>query len=85
MLLHETGQHFDLHQSPQALGRFDLVLCRNVLIYFDVDTKKKILGGIRSSLAEQGYPLLGCAESTFNLDSGLVKKIVCQAVFYQAA
>ena len=60
------------------------MLCRNVLIYFDVDTKKNILGGIRSSLAEQACLLLGCAESTFNLDSGFVKKSVGQRPFIKS-
>jgi len=43
-------QRFDLRQSMAGLGVFDVVLCRNVLIYFDVETKKKILGEIRKSL-----------------------------------
>jgi len=63
----------------------NLVLCRNVLIYFDVDTKKNILGGIRSSLAEQACLLLGCAESTFNLDSGFVKEVGRPTALYQVA
>jgi chemotaxis protein methyltransferase CheR len=77
-------EQFDLRQNTRPLGVFDLVLCRNVLIYFDVETKKKILAGIRGVLIEQGYLLLGCAESTLNLDNTLIKRTVGQAVFYQA-
>lgn len=48
----------------------DLILLRNVLIYFDVETKRQILGKIRKSLRPGGYLLLGTAETTNNLDDG---------------
>jgi chemotaxis protein methyltransferase CheR len=57
-------RRFDLRQSMHGLGPFDVVMCRNVLIYFDVDTKKKILGEIRRVMQQGGYLLLGGAETT---------------------
>jgi chemotaxis protein methyltransferase CheR len=53
-----------------ALPQMDLVLLRNVLIYFDTPTKKQILAKIRSLLRPDGYLLLGGAETTHNLDDG---------------
>jgi chemotaxis protein methyltransferase CheR len=47
---------------------FDLVLIRNVLIYFDVPTKQQILSRISRSLRPKGYMLLGGAETTWSLD-----------------
>lgn len=46
----------------------DLVLMRNVLIYFDVDTKKQILSRVTRLLRPDGYLMLGGAETTLNLD-----------------
>ncbi len=47
----------------------DLVFIRNVMIYFDMDTKKQILGNIRNILAPDGYLFLGGSETTLNLDN----------------
>lgn len=48
----------------------DIILCRNTLIYFDLATRKRVLGRIHSALAPHGYLLLGTAESTRHLHSG---------------
>ena len=47
---------------------FDIVLIRNVMIYFDVPTKQTILKKIRTCLQPQGTLFLGTAETTINLD-----------------
>jgi len=59
----------DLRQSLKAIGPFDLVLCRNVMIYFDIETKKTILGGIRNTLVPGGHLVLGSSETTLQLDA----------------
>lgn len=48
----------------------DLILLRNVLIYFDLDTKRQILAKIRRALRPGGFLILGTAETTVNLDDG---------------
>jgi chemotaxis protein methyltransferase CheR len=52
-----------------AVPPCDIVFLRNVLIYFDVETRKTILGRVRQVLAPDGFLILGCAETTLNLSS----------------
>jgi chemotaxis protein methyltransferase CheR len=48
--------------SPLQFTEFDLILCRNVLIYFHPDTVTRIVGALRDRLLENGWMLLGHAE-----------------------
>ncbi len=58
-----TFRQFDLRQSMKSLGSFHIIFCRNVLIYFDVETKLKILDQLWMTLEPGGYLILGSAES----------------------
>jgi chemotaxis protein methyltransferase CheR len=62
-------QQINLSRELPYLPKMDIIFMRNVLIYFDVDTKKKILKQLNSVLQPDGYLFLGAAESTINLDS----------------
>jgi len=63
-------QRFDLMQAPRQLGAFDLILCRNVLIYFDEATRRRVCQGLRGALHAGGWLVLGAAESLFGIDDG---------------
>jgi len=56
-------QRFDLRSGMRSLGPFDVVFCRNVLIYFDLPTKKRILEEIHGSLFRGGHLLVGTTEA----------------------
>lgn len=58
---------FNLLESFAGLGQFDIVFCRNVLIYFDQTTKIDILGRISRTIASDGYLVLGAAETVVGL------------------
>ena len=76
-------QEINLAQPWPALPRMDLILIRNVMIYFDVETKKTILGRVARLLRPDGYLLLGGAETTFNLDDSYVRVEQLRGGFYQ--
>lgn len=77
-------EQFDLRASMNSKGPFDVIFCRNVLIYFDVETKKKILGELRRILLPGGFLFLGGAETTMNLDDRFTRVAYDRAVVYQA-
>lgn len=54
----------NLLEDCQALGNFDVIFCRNVLIYFDDATKRAVLARVAERLAPDGYLVLGAAETT---------------------
>jgi chemotaxis protein methyltransferase CheR len=56
----------NLLQSLSHLGRFDIILCRNVLIYFDVATKSQVLDQLAGAMKPEAVLLLGSAETTLH-------------------
>jgi chemotaxis protein methyltransferase CheR len=75
-------QQLDLRGSYHALGTCDLVLCRNVLIYFSVETKRSILAAIRAIMAPGGLLVLGCAETVIGVDDSFERKAFGVSTFY---
>jgi len=74
----------DLRRSMRALGPFDLVFCRNVMIYFDAKTKKSILGELHSTLFRGGWLLLGGTETAFGVEEYFERTTVGNAIVYVA-
>jgi chemotaxis protein methyltransferase CheR len=62
-------QQINLSREFPYLPKMDIIFMRNVLIYFDIETKKKVLNQLISVLQPDGFLFLGAAESTINLDS----------------
>ena len=59
-------QLYLLHDFSE-LGVFDLIFCRNVLIYFDQQTKTKVLNRFAQAIEADGFLMLGAAETVFGL------------------
>lgn len=62
-----TFREFNLLTDLTPLGQFDVVFCRNVLIYFDQATKAQVLGQIARIMPSDGYLYLGGAETVFGI------------------
>lgn len=65
-------RYWNLMDDLRPLGTFDLVFCRNVLIYFDVNTKRRVLDAIWVRLAPGGWLYIGGAETTFGISDRLI-------------
>ena len=60
-------QSLNLLKNFSQLGAFDVVFCRNVLIYFDQQTKGEVLGNIANQMPSDGYLFLGGAETVLGI------------------
>jgi chemotaxis protein methyltransferase CheR len=72
---------FNLLQDFAALGNFDVVYCRNVLIYFDQPTKIDILHRIAKLMPPDGYLVLGAAETVVGLTDAFKPLTDCRGVY----
>lgn len=66
---HIKFMKINLLDSYLMLGKFDIVFCRNVLIYFDDKGKAQVLDKIAGALSPPGFLVLGAAETILNLSS----------------
>lgn len=65
-------ERLNLLGDLRGCGRFDVIFCRNVLIYFDPPTKTRVLGALAAQLAPDGVLYLGGAETVLGLTDRLV-------------
>ncbi len=70
-------------QWPVLLPKFDIIFLRNVLIYFDNNTKERIIALISKQLAPHGYLILGTAETVFSMSTGLTTHAVAGTKVWQ--
>jgi len=65
------------------VGEMDVILCRNVLIYFDLEARKKVIKGFHERLMDGRYLLLGHAESLMNISTAFTLKHFKHDMVYQ--
>lgn len=65
-------RQYNLLDSYATLGSFDIIFCRNVLIYFDRPTKRSMLDRMASILADDGALFMGAAETVIGITETLV-------------
>jgi chemotaxis protein methyltransferase CheR len=73
----------NLFQSIAALGRFDIIFCRNVAIYFSQPDKVKLYEKLGSALAPDGYLLIGAQESLTGITNIFEPQRHLRSIFYQ--
>ncbi len=76
-------QQMNLATPWPVMPRIDVVFLRNVLIYFDAETKKRILANVRGILRPGGRLFLGGAETTINLDDAYERVQHDKATIYR--
>jgi chemotaxis protein methyltransferase CheR len=74
----------DLRKSMRSIGPFDLVFCRNVMIYFDSATKRNIMKEIHSTLFRGGWLLLGGAETGLDINEWFERQTMGNVTAYVA-
>lgn len=66
-----------------GLGKHDIILCRNVAIYFTLEDRKKLFNKLADCLADDGYLIIGSTESLTGVCSRFVPKRHLRSIFYQ--
>lgn len=63
--------HINLNQALPKLGEFDVIFLRNVMIYFDLDTKRQVVARMLPLLKSGGYFIVSHSESLNGISDGL--------------
>ena len=78
-----TFKQLNLIERWPPMPKLDIIFLRNVLIYFDVPTKRKILGQIKELLRPDGYLFLGAAEMPMSVDKAFERVNAARAGCYK--
>lgn len=74
---------FNLMTPFTGLGKFDVVLCRNVAIYFTLEDRKRLFNKIADVLEPDGYLIIGSTESLTGVCPRFIPKRHLRSIFYQ--
>ena len=74
---------FNLMSPFTGLGKFDIILCRNVAIYFTLEDRKNLFNKIANALEPDGYLIIGSTESLTGVCPRFIPKRHLRSIFYQ--
>jgi len=78
-------QYLNLLESYATLGKFDIIFCRNVLIYFSNENKAEIMNKFSKSLSNDGVLILGASETVANYSNAFQMVKCPRGVIYKHA
>jgi len=80
-----TISHLNLFDSARMnmLGKMDIIFCRNVIIYFDRNSKKRVIESFHGALHDGGFLLLGHSESLMNVTTMFTLRHFKNDMIYQ--
>ncbi len=76
-------KQMNLMKPFMNIGKFDIVLCRNVMIYFTAQARKKIYKDLSTTMEKDGYLLIGSTESLVNDTDLFTSSKYLNSIFYQ--
>jgi chemotaxis protein methyltransferase CheR len=80
---HMTFKRLNLAAPLPSIGQFDVIFIRNVLIYFDVETKRSVLQQVSNLLRSDGWLFLGSAETTIGIDDRFERVVAGRTSAYR--
>lgn len=79
-----TFRQMNLMHPFKITGKFDIIFCRNVAIYFTLDDRKKLFNKIADTLEPDGFLIIGSTESLTGVCPRFIPKRHLKSIFYQA-
>lgn len=76
-------QKINLMDTLNSIGKFDIIFCRNVAIYFTIEDRKRLFYKIAELLNPDGYLIIGSTESLTGICPSFEPKRYLRSVFYQ--
>jgi chemotaxis protein methyltransferase CheR len=76
-------ERHNLNDAWPSMPPFDLVLMRNVMIYFETEAKRRVLAKMHQQLAPHGYLLLGASETTYSLSDDFIREPDGRTAWYR--
>jgi chemotaxis protein methyltransferase CheR len=76
-------ERHNLNEPWPSMPPFDLVLMRNVMIYFETEAKRQVLAKMHDQLAPHGYLLLGASETTYSLSDDFIREPDGRTAWYR--
>jgi len=77
-------KYFNLLDPMSSIGKFDIIFCRNVLIYFDQPTKKDVMERMNRQMSDDGFFFLGGAETVLGITESYKAVPNCRGLYAKA-